>query len=102
MTRTSAILLSALTVAATGPARAYDAESFFELRIRPVLAGTCLKCHGPQKAGNGLRLDSREALLRGGDNGPAVIPGDPDGSLLIQAVRHADETLKMPPTKPLP
>ncbi|SIO35193.1 Planctomycete cytochrome C [Singulisphaera sp. GP187] len=76
-------------------------ESFFELKVRPVLASTCVKCHGAKKASGGLRLDSREAMLAGGENGPALVPGDPEGSLLIQAVRHADESLKMPPTKPL-
>src|SRR4051812_32657492 len=79
-----------------------SSESYFELKVRPVLAGTCVKCHGEQKASGGLRLDSREAILAGGDNGPAIVPGDPQGSLLIQAVRRADETLRMPPTKPLP
>ena len=77
-------------------------ESFFELKVRPVLAGTCVKCHGAKKASGGLRLDSREAMLAGGDDGPVVVPGDAQGSLLVQAVRHADEALKMPPSKPLP
>jgi hypothetical protein len=77
-------------------------ERFFELKVRPVLAGACVKCHGEKKASGGLRLDSREAMLAGGEDGPVVVPGDPQGSLLIQAVRHADEALKMPPTKPLP
>ena len=77
-------------------------ESFFELKVRPVLAGTCVKCHGEKKASGGLRVDSREAMLAGGDDGPVVVPGDPQGSLLIQAVSHADEALKMPPSKPLP
>ena len=82
-----------------GPRGSPDAasESFFELKVRPVLAGTCVKCHGAKKASGGLRLDSREAMLAGGESGPAVVPGRPEGSLLIQAVRHADESLKMPP-----
>ena len=81
-----------------------DASShdFFELKVRPLLAGSCVKCHGEKKSSGGLRLDSREAILAGGDNGPVVVPGDPEGSPLIQAIRHADETLKMPPNKPLP
>jgi hypothetical protein len=77
-------------------------EGFFELRVRPVLAGNCVKCHGEKKASGGLRLDSRQAMLTGGDSGPAIVPGDAQGSLLIRAVRHDDEELKMPPTKPLP
>ncbi len=79
-----------------------DPEAFFELKVRPVLAGTCVKCHGATKASGGLRLDSREAMLKGGDGGPAVMPGDPKHSRLIQAIEHADESLEMPPNKLLP
>ncbi len=79
-----------------------DLEGFFERRIRPVLAGTCVKCHGPLKASAGLRLDSREAMLKGGETGPAVVPGDAKASLLLQAVEHEDESLEMPPGKLLP
>jgi hypothetical protein len=77
------------------------AETFFETKIRPVLDGRCVKCHGPAKVRGGLRLDSRAALLQGGDRGPAVIPGDPAQSVLIQAIRHSDD-LQMPPGKDLP
>jgi cytochrome c553 len=74
-----------------------DTETFFELKVRPVLAGTCFKCHGGTKVSSGLRVDSRAALLKGGDSGPAIFPGDPDQSLLLQAVRHTHATLRMPP-----
>jgi hypothetical protein len=100
--RTRVLLLPALALAAAGPVRAGDADTFFELKIRPILAGTCLKCHGDKKAGNGLRLDSRAALLKGGEHGPAVVPGDPERSLLIQAVRQCRADLKMPPGRKLP
>src|SRR5205823_3785883 len=73
-----------------------SSETFFELKVRPVLAGSCVKCHGEKKSSGGLRLDSRDALLSGGDNGPAVVPGDPEASLLIRAIRRSDKTLKMP------
>jgi hypothetical protein len=79
-----------------------EPEVFFERKVRPVLAGTCMKCHGPVKASAGLRLDSREAMLKGGETGPAVVPGNVKGSLLIQAVQHEDESLEMPPGKLLP
>ena len=69
---------------------------FFESAVRPVLVEHCDKCHGPAKQWNGLRLDSREAILRGGDSGPAIVPGQPDKSLLIRAVRQIDDELKMP------
>ncbi len=77
-----------------------DREVFFESRIRPVLLGTCAKCHGSTKRSNNLRLDSRAGLLKGGDSGPAIVAGDPDKSLLIQAVRYTSEP-KMPPNKKL-
>lgn len=68
----------------------------FETRVRPILEEHCLKCHGGAKQWAGLRLDSREAILKGGDSGPAAVVGKPDESLLIRAVRHDDENLKMP------
>ncbi len=77
------------------------AAAFFESKVRPVLVGSCLQCHGAKKQRGDLRLDSRAALLQGGERGPAVVPGDPDHSLLIQAVRHAHDDLKMPPNKRL-
>ncbi|WZP00281.1 PSD1 and planctomycete cytochrome C domain-containing protein [Isosphaeraceae bacterium EP7] len=80
---------------------AEDHETAFELTVRPVLASSCVKCHGPTKQSGSLRLDSREAMLKGGDNGPAIVPGNPGESLLIQAISQADDALKMPPNKPL-
>ncbi len=71
-------------------------EEFFEKQVRPVLVEHCHKCHGPTKQWAGLRLDSRDAILKGGDNGPAIMPGKPDASLLIRAVKHTDDNLKMP------
>lgn len=70
---------------------------FFETHIRPVLAQDCYECHqskGPQKGG--LALDHRDALRRGGDSGPAIVPGRPADSLLIQAIRQISEDLQMP------
>jgi len=93
------------SAAGTNPAvadgRPDDHEAFFESRIRPTLLGTCAKCHGSTKARNNLRLDSQAGLLKGGDSGPAVVAGDPEKSLLIQAVRYTGEP-KMPPNKKLP
>ncbi|HKD35608.1 MAG TPA: DUF1549 domain-containing protein, partial [Pirellulales bacterium] len=73
---------------------------FFETKIRPLLTENCHKCHGPEKQEENLRLDSRAAALSGGDRGPAIVPGKPDESLLIKAVRHLDD-LEMPPKKQL-
>ncbi|HMV46374.1 MAG TPA: PSD1 and planctomycete cytochrome C domain-containing protein [Blastocatellia bacterium] len=74
-------------------------EEFFEQKIRPLLAAHCYGCHTATESG-GLRLDSRAALLKGGASGTAIVPGNPDGSLLIQAVSHTHSTLKMPQGKP--
>jgi len=68
---------------------------FFEARIRPTLANKCYACHTASKLG-GLRLDSREAMIVGGKSGPAIVPGQPVDSLLIRAVTHSEERLKMP------
>ena len=70
---------------------------FFETRVRPVLAENCYACHSSQapQVMSGLRLDTRDALLQGGDRGPALVPGKPSESRLIQAVRH--QGLVMPP-----
>jgi hypothetical protein len=75
-------------------------EEFFETKIRPILANKCFACHTNSKLG-GLRLDTRESILQGGKSGAAIVAGDPDGSLLIQAVSRKHERLKMPPTGPL-
>jgi cytochrome c553 len=76
-------------------------NDFFESQIRPLLVARCYKCHGDNKPKSGLRLTSRSAILHGGDAGPAAIPGKPDESLLIRAVRQEGE-LKMPPNEKLP
>ena len=70
-----------------------DAE-LFETRVRPVLVKNCYGCHGVDQQLSSLRLDSREAVLKGGKRGPSVVTGQPDSSLLIQAIRH--EGLRMP------
>src|SRR6266478_7724036 len=76
-----------------------DQIEFYEKEVQPLLAENCYKCHSHQsdKIKGGFVLDSRDALLKGGETGPAIVPGDPDKSLLIKAVRHIDEDLQMPP-----
>ncbi len=89
-----ACLLLATAVMAATPE---DIE-FFEKRIRPVLAEKCYECHSEAtKAKGGLTLDNREALLRGGDNGPSIVAGDPDKSRLIEAIRYKNRDMQMPP-----
>jgi hypothetical protein len=75
---------------------------FFEAKVRPVLVDKCYKCHSSeaQKAGKlkgELLLDTRGGLLKGGENGPVIVPGKVDESRLIKAIRYTDDDLKMPP-----
>lgn len=102
------ILISSVVIAATAIAvpripnvsAAQDAApepsspEFFKTRVQPVLSSRCAKCHTDAMAG-GLRIDSREALLKGGDSGPAIVVGDPSTSLLVQAIEQSGD-LKMP------
>jgi hypothetical protein len=94
--------LAALALASTIHAAQQEARpdaravEHFEKYVRPVLLDRCVTCHGPRKQRGGLRLDSRAALLTGGDSGPALVVGQPDKSLLIQAVKRSGE-VKMPP-----
>src|SRR3989442_812502 len=87
----------AVSLYGAGPAREHDD---FESRIRPLLVRNCYACHTSSRLG-GLQLDSREHLLKGGNSGPAIVPGKPEESLLIQAVRRTHERLKMPPQSAL-
>src|SRR5262245_57390254 len=98
----AAVVLTTTTIwaARAQPATAPQSPStaavdFFEANIRPVLVESCSKCHTKGEAG-GLRVDSREALLKGGASGPAVIPGKPDDSYLLLAIRHAPNAPRMP------
>ncbi len=78
-----------------------DNVEFFEKRIRPVLIENCYKCHGNGNKKGKLQLDSRAGMLKGGETGPVIVPGQPDNSLLIKAIRYTDEQLRMPPKSKL-
>jgi mono/diheme cytochrome c family protein len=101
-------ILASLVLASAAPLTAAQREPpaeqvrFFETRIRPLLAEHCYRCHGPDRHKGGLRLDARQGMLRGGDSGTAlIVTGRPEQSLLIRAVGHQDDTLRMPPKKRL-
>ena len=81
-----------------------DGTAFFESRIRPVLVEHCYKCHSDRAKTpkGGLRLDSRGAILRGGDHGPALVPGKPADSLIVQAISYDGDVAEMPPKEKLP
>jgi len=80
-------------------ARAAGEFDFFEKEIRPLLHKHCYKCHSAEaeKVKGGLLLDSRQGWATGGDSGPAIVPGDVEGTLLLRAVSYEDDDLQMPP-----
>ena len=99
-------LLTVAVVSASALAVAYDDFSaqdieFFEGKVRPLLVKHCYDCHSTdaEKLQAGLYVDSREGMIKGGDNGPAAIVGKPDESLLIDAVKY--KSYEMPPDKKL-
>ncbi len=89
----------ALALALPAAARGDDA-AFFEEKVRPVLANRCLSCHSDTKQKAGLRLDSLVGMLRGGESGAVIVPGEPDESNLVMAIRH--DGWEMPPDGKLP
>ena len=95
----SFLVLGSSLVAQTTP----EGIEFFEKKIRPMLAEKCYGCHNSKMKTplGGLRLDTRDGLLQGGDSGKAIVPGDPAASRLVQAVSYKHE-LKMPPSGKLP
>jgi len=103
--RQSIILLGFIAGApAIASAQEQHGLDFFEARIRPVLAEHCYSCHSTRakKVKGKLWLDSREATRKGGETGPAVVPGKPEASLLLKAVSYSDDSLRMPPKGKLP
>src|SRR5205807_870619 len=106
MPRAAGVLIACLLTAVAAPRAVGQTDKagieFFEAHVRPVLTDHCVKCHGPATKKGGLRLDSRAALLTGGEGGPVVKPGDPNASRLVRAIRYADDDFKMPPSGKLP
>ncbi len=84
---------------AAGQELSREARDLFEIHVRPVLTQNCIKCHGEAKQEGGLQLTTLEQLLEGGDSGPAIVIGNPEESLLVEAVRY--ESYEMPPEEPL-
>ena len=88
-----------MAIAALGRAVGDDAEAFFQDHVKPILRESCYECHshGAERIRGGLVLDSRPGVMAGGDSGPAVVPGEPEQSRLIRAIRYGDPDLQMPP-----
>lgn len=90
-------LIAALKPAATAQELTAETVEFFESKIRPVLIQNCYECHGPDKQKAGLRLDSREAIVKGGESGPGIDTANPHASALLTAIAYEGER-KMPPS----
>ena len=88
--------------AAAGPAFPAEQIEFFEKEVRPIFVEHCQECHSPAKRSGGLTIASRDLLLKGGDTGPSILPGNPDESELILAVRYDPSGYQMPPDGKLP
>ncbi len=82
------------------PKTATEQEAYFEQRVRPLLVAKCFECHGGKKQEGGLRLDSRSAILKGNESGPAVVAGKPDESRVVEVIGYED-AIKMPPKQKL-
>jgi hypothetical protein len=98
------VLYLSLTLFTASPAEQPPDFTFFESKIRPVLVARCYSCHSsklPSPKGE-FTLDTRDGLRQGGARGAAIIPGKPESSLLLQALRYADADLQMPPSGKLP
>jgi mono/diheme cytochrome c family protein len=93
--------------AAKGPGQPSDAAAapqYYSDHVQPVLTANCFRCHAGMNHRGGLRLDSPEAILKGGKDGAVIVPGHPEQSLLIQLIRHegpADDPKPMPPRSKL-
>jgi hypothetical protein len=99
MRRGLAILALGTSSLAAADLKPADLE-FFESKIRPVLVAECYECHDAKKQKGDLRVDYRDGLLKGGEEGPSIIPGDAKKSILLQSMDHTHETLQMPKKRP--
>jgi cytochrome c551/c552 len=96
-------LMFIILLIAYGAASAAEGDAFFRNKAEPVLRQHCFECHSHEmKIKGGLALDSKSGWEKGGESGPAVVPGKPEQSLLIKAVSHVEKDLQMPPKKMLP
>ena len=102
--RASSFTITIICGLLTGNAFAAEADLLFEKSVRPLLESKCFDCHSARSdevKGN-LRLDSLEGILKGGDNGPAIVAGDVANSFLLRAIRYQEADYQMPPSGRLP
>ena len=99
----AAISLMAWAFGTVGADEDASRPEYYRTRVKPILDANCARCHGGLNRRGGLNLDTREAMLKGGHDGSALVPGDPDKSLLVRLIRHqgpADDPMDMPPKRP--
>jgi mono/diheme cytochrome c family protein len=98
------IFLTFAALLACSPALAGDDEQTYARKIRPLFERKCFDCHSSRadEVKNGLKLDTLEDVLKGGANGPAVVPGDVENSFLLRAIRYQEDDFQMPPAGRLP
>src|SRR6516225_6492561 len=100
------LLLFTCLLSAAAFAEETDAQragnQFFENEVRPLLSKRCFECHGEKKQKGGLRVDNIGYLKTGGDTGPALVPGDPEKSPMIEGIRYQNKDFQMPPKEKLP
>ena len=100
------IALVSVSLLNTTTVRAKDDASkpeCYSTKVKPIFDAHCARCHGGTNHRGGLNIDTRAGLLKGGHDGPVIVPGDPADSLLIKLIRHegpADDPMPMPPNKP--
>ena len=94
------IAVSLFLIAVPAQAKQSDAQ-FFDKQVAPILTHRCLPCHNEELRNGGISFLDRESLLKGGSRGPAIVPGQPEKSGLIDALRHEGQ-VQMPPGPPLP
>ncbi|MBP90614.1 MAG: hypothetical protein CMJ64_28545 [Planctomycetaceae bacterium] len=97
VTQTSILIICLSSTIASAPAAEEPSTDFFEKRVGPIFVERCYECHGSDESNGGLRLDSRGGWQAGGETGPPIVPGKPEQSLLIKAIRYTDKKLQMPP-----
>jgi hypothetical protein len=99
--RAAVFCLAVLPCLLAGAKAPKNPARFFDTRVAPILTRRCLGCHNEELKDGGVSFLDRESLIRGGRRGPAIIPGDPEHSVLVQAIRHNGD-VKMPPGPKLP
>jgi mono/diheme cytochrome c family protein len=98
-----AIGLISLQIGQVGAQEDASKPEFYTAKVKPIFDENCGRCHEGVNHRGGLNIDTRENLLKGGKDGPAIVPGDPANSLLVKLIRHegpADDPMNMPPNKP--